>query len=505
MEEIRVKTGEEKGKMDMLNIKRFNKKFLPDCSRVIIKPHIPASENRIKNIITRVLNMPDEKVKQVLDRVVINFSTRHKNIWESFDKNYDEIKKYIPKNTQISNSRKALLGAYFSSEYSIQAAAFFNPSIVAHPDQSDLPEGSLRFILSFRSVGEGHISSIEFRSGVVDEHCNFTFDEVSPYAERAKVVSNPVYDKSTFFMKLAEMQNPEDVISKQVYDLLSEEFLLSDLVSVLQMVIDPSNKDIGDNIMWLAKSNYELQFKLDQKLSEKIIFPASSNDSNGIEDARFVRFVDDDGTVTYYATYTAYNGHNILPQIIETKDFLTFKMITLNGEFSKNKGMALFPRKINGKYMMISRVDGENLYLMSSDNLHFWQKAELLKEPEDSWEFVQIGNCGSPVETDKGWILLTHGVGPMREYSIGIILLDIDNPTQIIGNMVEPLLICNQEEREGYVPNVVYSCGAIIHKDNLIIPYAMSDTCSGIATISVSELLAKIRKEGDIKDYAKSK
>lgn len=488
----------------MLNMKRIDKKFQPDYSRVIIKPHIPAAEDRIRNIIGRVLNLSEEKVKQILDRVIANFSNRHKNVWDAFETNYNEVKRYIPQNNiQMSDNRRALLGAYFSSEYSIQAAAFFNPSIVAHPDQNRVPEGSLRFILSFRSVGEGHISSIEFRSGIVDKDCSFTFDKVSRYAERANIASNPVYDKATFFLKLSEMQGSDDSIYKQVYDLLPDEFLLSDLIAVLQMVIDPMHKDIGDNIMWLAKSNYELQFQLDQDLSEKIIFPASQNDSNGIEDARFVRFVDDDGTVTYYATYTAYNGHNILPQIIETKDFLTFKMITLNGEFSKNKGMALFPRKIDGKYMMISRVDGENLYLMSSDNIHFWQKSEILKAPEHFWEFVQIGNCGSPIETDRGWILLTHGVGPMREYSIGIILLDLENPSKIIGNMVEPLLICTQEEREGYVPNVVYSCGSIIHNDNLIIPYAMSDTCSGIVTLSISELFDNIKIEKDISTYAK--
>lgn len=488
----------------MKNIKRIDKKFQPDCSRVIIKPHVPKGEDRIKSIINRVLNLSEEQVEQILERVIKNFSNRHKNIWDAFDANYNEIKRFIPENIQMTNNRRALLGAYFSSEYSIQAAAFFNPSIVPHPEQNGVEEGSLRFILSFRSVGEGHISSIEFRSGVVDKNCDFEFDKVSCYAERANVVSNPVYDKATFFMKLAEMEHPENTISKQVYSLLPDEFLLSELVSVLQMVVDSENKSIGDNIMWLAKSNYELQFKLDQELSEKIIFPASQNDSNGIEDARFVRFVDDDGSVTYYATYTAYNGYNILPQIIETKDFLTFKMITLNGEFSKNKGMALFPRKINGKYMMISRVDGENLYLMSSDNIHFWQNAELIKAPESAWEFVQIGNCGSPIETEKGWILLTHGVGPMREYSIGVVLLDIENPNKIIGNINEPLLICNQEEREGYVPNVVYSCGSIVHNNNLIIPYAMSDTCSGIATISLLELFEKIQKGRDVKIYDKS-
>ena len=478
----------------MLNVKRIKKKFQPDYSRVIIKPHIPLGKGRIERLVMRIISLPEEKVKQELDRVITSFSSRHKNIWDAFDKNYNEIKSYIPQNTSISDNKRALLGAYFSSEYSVQAAAFFNPSIIAHPDQSDLSKGSLRFILSFRSVGEGHISSIEFRSGVVDENCKFTFEKVSRYAERAKIANNPVYDKNTFFLKLAEMQKPESIISQQVSDQLCDEFLLSDLIEALHMVIDYDHKDIGENMLWLAKSNYELQFKLDQKMSEKIIFPASQNDSNGIEDARFVRFVDDNGMVTYYATYTAYNGHRILPQILETKDFLNFKMITLNGKFSKNKGMALFPRKIDGKYMMISRVDGENLYLMSSENIHFWQNAKLLKEPENEWEFVQIGNCGSPIETDQGWILLTHGVGPMREYCIGIILLDLEDPGKIIGTMTEPLLVPTEEEREGYVPNVVYSCGSIIHNDCLIIPYAMSDTCSGIVTVSVSELLNNIQK-----------
>lgn len=487
----------------MLKMKRIDKKFQPDYSRVIVKQHIPKEEDRVKRIINRVLMLSEEQVEEILNRVMASFSQRHRNIWDAFDSNYNEIKDLIPENAQMSNNRRALLGAYFSSEYSIQAAAFFNPSIIPHPDQSGVAKGCLRFILSFRSVGEGHISSIEFRSGIIDGNGNFTFDKTSRYAERANIVNNPVYDKTTFFMKLAEMENPENTISQQVYALLEDEFLLSDLIGVLQMVIDPEHQEVGEKIMWLAKSNYELRFKLEQDLSEKIIFPASKNDSNGIEDARFVRFVDDDGSITYYATYTAYNGHNILPQIIETKDFITFKMITLNGEFSKNKGMALFPRKINGKYMMISRVDGENLYLMSSDNIHFWQNAELIKGPENAWEFVQIGNCGSPIETDKGWILITHGVGPMREYSIGVVLLDLENPNKIIGNMSEPLLICNQEEREGYVPNVVYSCGSIIHNDSLIIPYAMSDTCSGIVTISLQELFNNIQKERETQNYVK--
>lgn len=413
----------------MLSVSKIDKKFMPDNSRVIVKPYIPADEERILRIINSVLSLDEKRVDCVLEKVVENFGTRHLHFWDSLENTYNEIKKYLPENIELSNNRKMLLSTYFSCEYSIQGAAFFNPSIVAHPIQENVPEGGLRFILSFRAVGEGHISSIEFRSGIIDKNLNFTFDPVSKYAQRG-IVSN-----------------------KKLYD-----------------------------------SNYEISFKPNQDLSEKIIFPASKNESNGIEDARFVRFVDDDGSVTYYATYTAYNGRNILPQLIETKDFAAFKMMTLGGGSAKNKGMALFPRKINGKYMMVSRTDGETLYLMTSDNMHFWHNAQLLKKPENEWELMQIGNCGSPIETEHGWLLLTHGVGPMREYSIGAILLDIEKPNKIIGNMRIPLLTCNQDEREGYVPNVVYSCGSIIHNDNLIIPYAMSDTCSGIATIPTSEL-----------------
>lgn len=428
----------------MLKINRLNKKFQPDCSRVIIKPHIPKDGNRTKRIIMRVLDLNEEIAKDVLDTVIKSFCKRHKDLLEAFDCNYNKVKNYIPQDINLSNTKKMLIGAYFSAEYSIQAAAFFNPSIVPHPEQNGLPEGSLKFILSFRSVGEGHISSIEFRSGCVDKDCNFTFDEISCHAECAKV---------------ANSFNQEEI-----------------------------------------KPDYELQFSCNCDLSEKVIFPMSKCDCNGIEDARFVRFVDDNGEVTYYATYTAYNGIEILPKLLETKDFIHFKMNTLHGEFSKNKGMALFPRKINGKYMMVSRIDGENLYIMSSDNLYFWDNATLLKTPENAWEFIQIGNCGSPIETEYGWVLLTHGVGPMRQYCIGITLLDIAEPFKVLNNMVEPLIVPTEEEREGYVPNVVYSCGAIMHNNNLIIPYAMSDSYSGIITVSVSELFSNIEKR---REYAK--
>ena len=474
--------------MEKLNVKRIGKIFKPDPSRVIMKSHIPSGEGRIENIITRVLNLSDEEADKILQDIIEDFSGRHKNIWDALDKYYNRVKKYIPSNIGINDTKRALLGAYFSQEYTVQSAAFFNPSIVKHPDQTQVPEGSIRFILSFRSVGEGHLSSIEFRGGMVDEEGNFEFDEVSPFVERAVAVNNPVYKKDLFFCKLDEMHEDCSSLSN-LKEQLSDEFNLSELRALLNISPEKKIHDLKDTVLWLAESNYELQFKIDQKLSERIIFPSSRNESNGIEDARFVRFEYDDGEVVYYATYTAYNGVKILPQILETKDFFNYKAITLNGEYAANKGMALFPKKINGKYMVISRVDGENLYIMSSENIHFWETSDLLRRPKYDWEFMQIGNCGSPIETDRGWIVLTHGVGPMRKYSLGAILLDLEDPTKVIGATREPILEPLESERNGYVPNVVYSCGGIIHGDNLIIPYAMSDTNSGIALVSVTELL----------------
>jgi predicted GH43/DUF377 family glycosyl hydrolase len=249
-------------------------------------------------------------------------------------------------------------------------------------------------------------------------------------------------------------------------------------------------------IDWLAHSNYETSFRPEYPISERVIFPVSKNESGGIEDARFVRFEKDSGEATYYATYTAYNGFSILPQLIETRDFVTFNVITLNGRAVQNKGMALFPHKIGGRYAMLSRQDGENNFIMFSDHLHFWQEAKLIQEPTRPWELVQVGNCGSPLETDAGWLVLTHGVGPMRQYCISAMLLDPDNPAKIIARLEEPLLTPHEQEREGYVPNVVYSCGALIHNNELVIPYAMSDVHSGLATVDVDDLIGCMRPVG---------
>jgi predicted GH43/DUF377 family glycosyl hydrolase len=392
-----------------------------------------------------------------------------------------------------------LIGAYFTMEYSIESAALFNPSIVKHPNQKGLQKGQLRFIMSLRATGEGHISSIVFRSGIMEPNGTLLLDNVSEFVETPQILQDPFYDSHLFRLKLEDM-NAWDETSCQIFDHLPDVFTYDELkVSINVLHLNPDfecNSETINNINWLANSNYRVKFDKKTKISERVIFPVSENESRGIEDARFVQFFDDNGQTTYYATYTAYNGYRILPQLIETPDFLSFNIITLNGKAVQNKGMALFPRKINGKYVMLSRQDGENNRIMYSDNLHFWQHSEIIQEPKATWEFVQIGNCGSPIEIDEGWLVLTHGVGPMRQYSIGAILLDKDNPTKIIARLEEPLLSPNQEEREGYVPNVIYSCGSLVHNNKLVIPYAMSDITSGIANIDVKALISCMKFVG---------
>ncbi|MBL7192169.1 glycoside hydrolase family 130 protein, partial [bacterium] len=356
-------------------------------------------------------------------------------------------------------------------------------------------KGSLRFIMSLRATGEGHISSIEFRSGVLDQYNTILFDPVSDYVETPDLLLDQVYDRHLFQLKLNEMAVCNE-ITAHILNQLPEDFTYNELKEKIEKsrainVLSQARQNETFEVMyWLANSNYEMSFRPDHRISERVIFPVSENESRGIEDARFVQLIDDNGEVTYYATYTAYNGLNILPQLIETKDFIKFNILTLNGKAVQNKGMALFPRKIDGKYVMLSRQDGENNHIMFSDNIHFWQESKIIQEPTRPWEFIQIGNCGSPLETDDGWIVLTHGVGPLRQYCIGAILLDLDNPAKIIARLEEPLLAPREEEREGYVPNVVYTCGAIIHNNELVIPYAMSDITSGIATVGVKELIS---------------
>lgn len=474
-------------------IKRKKIRIDRDPSRVITRAHIPGNLLRITKIINRVLSLSENGAKLLLDSVIDNFADRHKNIQEQLLLNFDKVSEYLPPNTVVSSSKKTLIGAYFTMEYSIESAALFNPSMVPHPNQNGVAEGSLRFIMSLRATGEGHISSIVFHSGVIDKSSSIEFNNVSNFVQTPTISHDPFYNNQLFKLQLKEM-NAWDNTSKRVLDQLPEVFTFEELKVILHVLhINPEfesdNKTITI-INWLANSNYKIRFDEKTKLSERVVFPVSENESKGIEDARFVKFLDEKGEATYYGTYTAYNGITILSQLIETKDFITFNIHTLNGKAIQNKGMALFPRKINGKYVMLSRQDGENNYIMYSDNILFWQSAQIIQEPKHPWEFIQLGNCGSPIEINEGWLVLTHGVGPMRQYSIGAILLDLENPSKIIGYLEDPLLAPNEEERDGYVPNVTYSCGGLVHNNKLIIPYAMSDISSGIATIAVKDLLS---------------
>lgn len=469
----------------------------PDHKRVLYRPFTIFSEERIIKIIARILTLSEKEVKKELKQVMTEFEERHQRLRNFYLNRFEEIKKHLLTDQFLSEERKLLIGAYFTQEYSLESAALFNPSMVWHPDQSDLPKGSRRFILSLRATGEGHISSITFRSGVIDKENNINIDTPSRYVATSENITNSVYEKKLFERKLIELDLIND-FANNVLNSLEDIFSITDLENCITILMRPFRNKGGENeltakgILSLALSNYEIQYNPDQRLSERIIFPHSPSEINGIEDARFVEFTDEDEQRIYYATYSAYDGKVVFPQLLETKDFLHFKMSTLNGPEVKNKGMALFPRKINGLYAMISRQDNENIFLMYSKYLHFWYTKQLILKPTYSWEFVQLGNCGSPIETKAGWLVLSHGVGAMREYSIGAFLLDIDDPSIVIGRLEEPLLTPNEKEREGYVPNVVYSCGCAIHGDELIIPYAMSDHASSIAKVGIDELLKKL-------------
>lgn len=482
-----------------IQIKRKLTHFLPDPSRVIVRFFIPGGTERAKKIIRRIMELPESNALQLLNQILRDFSSRHRNITRIFLKHYEKVEELINLlgygAENLAMERRLLIGAYFSLEYSIESAAFFNPSIVEDPDQSHLPVDHKRVIVSFRATGEGHISSIVFRNGILDADGNFAFNSPGKFVDEAETIQIHLYDRQLFINSIKDMGYGHQEMIDWIFSRLEDTFTLQDLErSIHQYELekepDETERSMAHTLKWMADAQYLVSFSLDSMISERVIFPVTESESKGIEDARFVKFGEEGDPPKYFATYTAYNGRSIMPQMIETIDFCTFKIMPIYGKYAKNKGLALFPKKIDGKYVMLARVDGENNYLLFSDQVNIWdQEPYLLQEPEYPWEFVQLGNSGSPVETEKGWLVITHGVGPMRRYCLGAILLDLHDPRKIIGKLSEPLLVANEEEREGYVPNVVYSCGALIHHGELIIPYAMSDTRSGFAGISVPELL----------------
>jgi len=415
----------------------------PDPGRVVVRPFQisteprnlePADRARANHVVDRVLSLDPESAESLLVDVLENFAGRHRNLLEICEARASAMEAAFDPHTDFTKTQRRLIGAFFLHEYSFEAAALFNPSIVRSPDQTGAPPGGCKFILSLRAVGEGHVSSLTFRSGTITADGDVSVDPAARLASVPKIVSR-------------------------------------------------SPAPGGETI--------EVTFGNDEPVSERVIFPITDSQANGIEDARFVAFADGAQT-RYYATFTAYDGTYVRSEFIETKDFRSFRLTPLAGAAACNKGMALFPRKIDGHYAMIGRQDNDNLYLMYSDDLYTWEIGQILLQPKHPWEFMQMGNCGSPIEIDEGWLLLTHGVGPMRKYSIGAVLLDKKDPSRVLARSREPLVHPEPSLREGYVPNVVYTCGAMRHGDAILLPYAISDTFSNLATIKISALMSAL-------------
>jgi predicted GH43/DUF377 family glycosyl hydrolase len=484
-----------------LSVERKGVKVNPDSKRVIARFFFNGPD-RAKEIIKRVMEISEEEAFGIISPLLQEYSKRHRNITRVLHRHCSKLKALFEELNidydSLTVYRKLLIGSYFTHEYSIESAAFFNPSIVDDPDQSELEEGERRVIISFRAVGEGHISSITFRRALIDKNNNISVIPAGNYIDEAEIIRNAVYNKKLFFEKAVTTQISIDVL-KEVESKLDHHFEYANLRRVIldsqTLQEDDMKKLEYDKILWLADSYYEIVFSLDTDISDRVIFPISEYERKGIEDARFVKFTDEDGGTMYYATYTAYDGALIMPKLLQTSDFYDFKIMPLYGAGAQNKNLALFPRKINGRYAMISRIDGWNNYIMYSDKINIWEDPVMLQRPKFTWEFVQIGNCGSPIETEDGWLMITHGVGPMRKYVLGASLLKLDDPGVEIGRLREPLLMPNNDEREGYVPNVLYSCGSFVHNKKLIIPYGLSDYSTSFAEVDLKALIDRLKSD----------
>lgn len=482
-------------------VQRKKFKFVPDSSRVMARFFMNGEERAI-NLINRVLAMDEAEVKLTLERTLREFANRHRNISRIFFKHCDNLHDLCGKidinPDELSEHRKMLIGSYCTMEYSIESAAIFNPSIIEDFDQTYLQEGEKRVLFSFRATGEGHISSIVFRRGIIDKNNDLNMGIVGDQIDEAEITHKKLYDKQRFINRMKALRIPTEYavsILEELPDKFEHYALKSAVGKVLEKNEISSERRMAlEEMTWLVDSFYDIKFHHDSDITERVIFPISASESSGIEDARFVRFTDDDNSEKVFATYTAYDGRIIIPKMLSTEDFYSFRIMPLHGNGVENKNFALFPRKVKGKYAMLARIDGVNNYIMFSDSATLWNDPILLQEPKFPWEFTQIGNCGSPIYTDEGWLILTHGVGPMRRYCIGAALFDLDDPTKEIGRLIRPLLTPLETEREGYVPNVVYSCGALIHNNSLILPYAVSDYSSTYAVVDMVELFDALKK-----------
>jgi predicted GH43/DUF377 family glycosyl hydrolase len=484
-------------------VTRTAHRLRPDPRRVVTRLFLPGQEmlgdgeSRAAGVVDRILALPDDEVASALDAVLTGFGGRHRRLRTTLEDNFELVAHRLTGGAQPSPERRLLMGAYFTNECSVEAAALCNPSAVLHPDQDGTAPGEARFVMSVRAVGEGHISSIGFRTGVLGAGSEVRVDDPGPFLETGRQLPG-LYDRDLFRGKLAELGALGESAAF-VLDRLPAQFGPDELERALTDLRDQiTHSDVRQTVEDLgavAVSNYDIEFPAGSTIAERVLLPMAPAESHGMEDARFVQFVDDDGSVTYYATYTAFDGVHVEPQLLETADFCRFRITPLTGPAAKNKGLALFPRRIGGRFVALSRWDRECNSVVSSLDLRSWEAATTVQFPERAWELLQLGNCGSPLETPDGWLVLTHGVGPMRVYSIGAVLLDLDDPTRVLARLSAPLLVPDDSERDGYVPNVVYSCGALLHGDRLMIPYGISDASIGIAVVGLGELLGRLRRE----------
>ncbi len=474
----------------------------PDSSRSLCRLFVPGQETLIRGesramaVIDRILDLTDEEVESVTSRTLARFSAGYRDLAATLESNFRLVAHRLGSEMRVGPARRQLIGAYFTQEYALEAAALFNPSMVAHPDQAGCQPGDVRFIMSLRAVGEGHLSSIEFRTGIIGESGIF-LDPPGRFLDSGNVVPVP-HHRDLFRAKLADLV-PEDENARFLWNLLPSRFSTADLNTALdelarQRLTREDSAGLAERVRWMAASSYAVHFDERSALSERVLWPAGPAESHGMEDARFVRFADGDD-VTYYATYTAFDGSQVAPHLLRTSDFRTFAVSQLSGPSARNKGMALFPRRIGGRYAALSRWDRESNAIGYSADGHRWGEAVTVQAPAQPWELIQLGNCGSPIETPAGWLVFTHGVGPMREYAIGAVLLDLDQPERLIAALPEPLLVANESERDGYVPNVVYSCGPMIYADKVVLPYGCSDSSVRIATVDLP-LLVRLLTSG---------
>lgn len=483
-------------------VTRSPQRLRADSARVITQLFVPGQEgfehqeSRAGVVLARILALSESDVSSALDDVMTRFAGRHRDLVGVFRRHAGELADRLGPDADVCDERLALLGAVFTNEYAIEGAALCNPSIVVHPDQSGIAAGSVRFVLSVRGIGEGHRSSIGFRTGVIDSTGCPSVDDCAPVATVGDTVQG-LLDAAVFRVELARLDDAGEAAA-YVLDPLGERFSRADLAGRLAKLRTHRSTrgrayETIAEIGAIAERTYGIEFPGETALSERVLWPSMHAEAAGMEDARFVRFTDDDGCVRYYATYTAYSGSHISQQLLQTVDFRSFVSTPMVGPAAANKGLALFPRRIGGRFAALSRSDRESNTIAYSDRPFVWTSAVPCQRPVQSWEVLQLGNCGPPIETDAGWLVLTHGVGPMRTYRIGAILLDLEDPTQIIGRLREPLLSPAPDEQNGYVPNVVYSCGALVHAETLVLPYGIGDAAIGFATVPLPGLLDALR------------